>query len=92
MSDTIVSDGRPITSEDVMAGCGAYYVSIGWKVVAAKRVEAYRDQILATMYQENSKPVMIDPYSIDERPLPVVLDNYEPWMLTFVPVTENNVD
>lgn len=86
LGETMCDDGFPSTPSGLIEGCAPYYASLGWKVLSAKRIEADREQIFTTMQHNNNGPVRIDPFSIDERPIPPVVDNFEPWMLLLCPL------
>ena len=93
LGERIASDGSPTDAASLMAGCAPYYASLGWRLVAAKRVETDRETVLRQIWAANPHvgPITIEAGSTEETPLISNIQDYDPWMFTVVPLDEDMV-
>ena len=77
--------GDPTDVCALIAGGTPYWATLGWHIIGGRRIETDTARVLASL--EN--PVRIDPFCVNEHPLPENLAKYEPWMLIIEPLPES---
>ncbi len=85
LAERCEEDGTPATDACLLASSTPYFARLGWRIVRVKRAEVDAMRVWQDFMARESRPIMVEAYATDERPVRPDIACYEAWLFFVEP-------